>query len=88
MRVRPGGGSRRAGTMYVNFIDPKEHARRVFTPGARAPVAYTGHSIVVGPLGDVLVEGGDEAELLTVELDLDAVAEARRTNPSLANRRM
>jgi deaminated glutathione amidase len=52
------------------------------------PPRYTGHSIVVGPLGDVLVEGGDEAELLTVELDLDAVAEARRTNPSLANRRM
>ncbi len=49
---------------------------------------YTGHSLVVGPLGDVLAEGGDDSEILTVELDVAAVAEARRTNPSLANRRL
>jgi predicted amidohydrolase len=36
----------------------------------------------------VLVEGGDDAEVLDAELDLEAVAEARRTNPSLANRRL
>jgi predicted amidohydrolase len=36
----------------------------------------------------VLAEGGDDAETLTVDLDLAAVAEARRTNPSLANRRL
>ena len=48
----------------------------------------TGHSMIVGPLGDVLVEGGDDAEILTAELDPAAVAEARRTNPSLANRRL
>ena len=53
-------------------------------PGPR----YTGHSMVVGPLGDVLVEGGDEAATLRAALDLSAVAEARRTNPSLANRRL
>jgi predicted amidohydrolase len=55
--------------------------------GQSAP-RYTGHSMVVGPLGDVLAEGGDDTEILTVELDLSAVAEARRTNPSLANRRL
>jgi predicted amidohydrolase len=49
---------------------------------------YTGHSLVVGPLGDVLAEGGDDAETMTVDLDLAAVAAARRTNPSLANRRL
>ena len=49
---------------------------------------YSGHSMVVGPLGDVLAEGGDDAEVLTVDLDPSAVAEARRTNPSLANRRL
>jgi deaminated glutathione amidase len=53
-------------------------------PGPR----YSGHSMVIGPLGDVLVEGGDGAEILTAELDLSAVAAARRTNPSLANRRL
>jgi predicted amidohydrolase len=53
-------------------------------PGPR----YTGHSMVIGPLGDVLVEGGEAAQTLCAELDLGAVAEARRTNPSLANRRL
>jgi predicted amidohydrolase len=53
-------------------------------PGPR----YTGHSMVVGPLGDVLVEAGDEAVTLRAALDLAAVAEARRTNPSLSNRRL
>lgn len=53
-------------------------------PGPR----YTGHSMVVGPLGDVVVVGGPDAETLRADLDLAAVAEARRTNPSLANRRL
>ena len=53
-------------------------------PGPR----YTGRSIVVDPLGDVLAEAGDGPEVLTAALDRRALAEARRTNPSLANRRM
>jgi predicted amidohydrolase len=53
-------------------------------PGPR----YTGHSVVVDPLGDLLVEGGTEPEVLRATLDLDRLTEARRTNPSLANRRL
>jgi deaminated glutathione amidase len=53
-------------------------------PGPR----YTGHSLVVDPLGDVLAEAGEDAELLTAVLDRSALDEARRTNPSLANRRL
>jgi predicted amidohydrolase len=53
-------------------------------PGPR----YSGHSIVVDPLGEVLAEAGEKPETLTVTLDPAAVAEARRTNPSLANRRL
>jgi predicted amidohydrolase len=61
----------------------------VYVVGVGQPTPrYTGHSMVVGPLGDVLVEGGDGAEALVVDVDLDTVAEARRTNPSLANRRL
>jgi len=52
------------------------------------PPRSSGHSMVIDPLGDVLVEGGDDAEILTAEIDLSAVGEARRTNPSLANRRL
>jgi deaminated glutathione amidase len=53
-------------------------------PGPR----YTGHSIAVDPLGVVLVEAGEKAETLEVVLDREVVQAARRTNPSLANRRL
>ncbi len=53
-------------------------------PGPR----YTGHSLVVDPLGDVLAEAGEEAEQLTAVLERSALDAGRRTNPSLANRRL
>lgn len=46
-----------------------------------------GHSVVVSPLGDVLAEAGDAPELLVVDLDPDAVADARRRLPVLATSR-
>jgi deaminated glutathione amidase len=53
-------------------------------PGPR----YTGHSLVVDPLGDVLAEAGDQGAVLTATLDRETLDTARRTNPSLANRRL
>jgi predicted amidohydrolase len=47
-----------------------------------------GHSVVVGPWGDVLLDmGADHAGLAFVEVDLARVAEVRAQLPSLANRR-
>ncbi len=53
-------------------------------PGPR----YTGHSLLVDPLGDVLAEGGAGPEVLSAVVERAALDEARRTNPSLANRRL
>jgi predicted amidohydrolase len=53
-------------------------------PGPR----YSGHSMVVSPMGEVVAEAGDGEEILSVTLDRDAVRAARAVNPSLANRRM
>jgi len=53
-------------------------------PGPR----YAGNSLVVDPLGDVLAEAGEEPAVLRATLDGSVLAEARRTNPSLANRRL
>jgi predicted amidohydrolase len=53
-------------------------------PGPR----YSGHSLVVDPLGDVLAEAGEDAAVITATLDHETLATARRTNPSLANRRL
>jgi deaminated glutathione amidase len=61
----------------------------VFVAAAGQPAPrYSGHSMLVDPLGDVLVEAGDDAATLRVELDPELLERARRTNPSLANRRL
>jgi len=74
---------------WTTLLRARAIENTVFVVGVGQPAPrYTGHSLVVGPLGDVLAEGGDDAEILTAEIDPAAVAEARRTNPSLANRRM
>ncbi len=64
-------------------IENTAYVVAVGQPGPR----YSGHSLVVDPLGDVLVEAGEGPEVLTAVLSRDVVAQARRTNPSLANRR-
>jgi deaminated glutathione amidase len=61
----------------------------VFVVAAAQPAPrYSGHSMVVDPLGDVLAEAGDDDEILAATLRRDVLEEARRTNPSLANRRL
>ena len=44
--------------------------------------------MVVDPLGDVLAEAGEGPGTIRATLDPEVLAEARRTNPSLANRRL
>jgi deaminated glutathione amidase len=53
-------------------------------PGPR----YTGHSVVVGPAGELLGEVADGEHLLVATVDRAALLDARATNPSLANRRL
>jgi deaminated glutathione amidase len=61
----------------------------VFVVAAAQPAPrYSGHSMIVDPLGDVLAEAGDDDEILTAPLHRDVLEESRRTNPSLANRRL
>jgi predicted amidohydrolase len=74
---------------WTTLLRARAIENTVFVVGVGQPgPRYTGHSMVVGPLGDVLVEGDAEASTLRATLDLASVAEARRTNPSLANRRL
>jgi deaminated glutathione amidase len=60
-----------------------------FVVGAAQPgPRYCGHSAVVGPLGDTLAAAGAGEETLEAVLDRADLDAARRTNPSLANRRL
>ena len=61
----------------------------VYVAACRQPAPrYIGHSMVVDPMGDVLAEAGPDAEVLSAVLSRAALVEARRTNPSLLNRRL
>lgn len=46
-----------------------------------------GHSLVVGPDGEVLARAGEASELLVVDLDIDGLADARARLPVLAGSR-
>ncbi|QIX25259.1 carbon-nitrogen hydrolase family protein [Nocardioides sp. JQ2195] len=63
-----------------------ENTTYVLACGQAAP-RYTGHSLVVDPLGGVVAEAGPEPTVLAATLSRAAIDEARATNPSLANRR-
>ncbi|HHV56590.1 MAG TPA: carbon-nitrogen family hydrolase [Firmicutes bacterium] len=47
----------------------------------------SGHSAVIDPWGEVLVEAGEEEVILSVNLNLDSVAEVRRRIAVFADRR-
>lgn len=64
-----------------------ENTAYVVAVGQPAP-RYSGHSLVVDPLGDVLVEAGDDEDVVTARLERAVLDRAREINPSLANRRM
>jgi len=64
-----------------------ENTVYVVACGQPAP-RYTGHSLVVDPLGDVLAEAGPGVEVVAATLTRDGLEQARRVNPSLGNRRL
>jgi predicted amidohydrolase len=74
---------------WTTLLRARAIENTVYVVGVGQPAPRSsGHSMVIDPLGDVIVEGGDDAEILTADIDLAAVVESRRTNPSLANRRL
>lgn len=48
---------------------------------------FNGHSMIIGPWGEVLWTGGDEEELAIVDVDFSAVAEVRTRIPVYNDRR-
>ena len=68
-----------------------ENGAFVVSPCAVGPVngggeAY-GHSLIIDPWGEVLVDGGDNHGVVTAKIDLDKVDEARSRIPSLTHDR-
>ena len=42
-----------------------------------------GHSLIIAPSGQILAEAGEQPQIITAEIDMNDVAEARRKLPSL-----
>jgi predicted amidohydrolase len=58
------------------------------TAGTHARHTMGGRSQVIGPMGEVLGEAGDEEEILVVDVDPAGIAAARVAFPVLADRRL
>ena len=50
-------------------------------------IHYFGHSMVVDPQGQILMEAGEEPGLLTAEIDLSKVADTRKRLTAIADRK-
>ena len=70
--------------LRARAIENTVHVAAAAQPAPR----YSGHSMVVDPLGDVLAEAGDGPEVVRAVVSRERLLEARRTNPSLTNRRL
>ncbi|SES80112.1 Predicted amidohydrolase [Salinibacillus kushneri] len=55
--------------------------------GADPNNTFGGHSIVVGPWGEILAEAGEEETILYSEIDIDQVDKVRTTIPIFSDRR-
>jgi len=51
-------------------------------------VASYGHSMVVGPWGEILCEAGENEEVITAELQADSLSKVRSKLPALKHRRL
>jgi predicted amidohydrolase len=56
--------------------------------GESKGVRFCGHSAVIDPWGETVVEGGEDASLLTATIDTDLVAEVRVKIPVFEDRRL
>lgn len=55
--------------------------------GETGGAVFGGHSMVIDPWGEVVVEAGQAEQLLTVEIDLDEADRVRQTIPVFEDRR-
>lgn len=51
--------------------------------GESGGTVYGGHSMIVDPWGRIVIEAGEEPQLITAEIELDMIDEVRATLPAL-----
>ena len=59
----------------------------VLSPSFRKETTFFGHSCIIDPWGEIVVEAGEEPLLLPASLDIDRVQRVRERIPVFADRR-
>jgi omega-amidase len=73
--------------LRARAIENQCYVAGVNRAGSDPHVAYGGHSLVVGPRGETLVEAGEGPQVITAEVDLAPLLEYRQQFPALADMR-
>ncbi|MEM7188409.1 MAG: carbon-nitrogen hydrolase family protein [Pseudomonadota bacterium] len=94
MLAIPAAFTKRTGELHWHVLNRAraiENGAYVIAPCADGAVPgggeCYGHSLIIDPMGKVLADGGEGPGIVTAEIDLDLVAEARAKIPSLSHDR-
>ncbi|PKP91757.1 MAG: nitrilase [Alphaproteobacteria bacterium HGW-Alphaproteobacteria-16] len=86
--TRPTGAAHWHVLLRARAIEAGVHVIAAAQTGEHADGRTTyGHSLVVGPWGDVLLDMGEDAGLALAEIDPQALADARSRVPAIRHRR-
>lgn len=55
--------------------------------GVSGSTSFFGHSLIIDPWGEIILEGSEDEEILTAQIDLSLVAEVRSRIPIFEDRR-
>jgi predicted amidohydrolase len=73
--------------LQARAIENQYYVVATNTCGQVGDTTFAGHSMVVDPWGKILVEGGEEQGLFTVEIDLERIEQVRKRIPVFEDRR-
>lgn len=73
--------------MIARAIENQCYMIGVNTVGEIGGTVFGGHSMIVDPWGKVIIEAGEEAQLLTADIELDHIQTARKQIPVFDDRR-
>ena len=73
--------------LIARAIENQYYVVATNSAGQTGDTVFGGHSMVIDPWGNILIEGGEDPNLLTVDIEMDLVAEVRNTVPVLEDRR-
>ena len=73
--------------LIARAIENQCYVIGVNAAGQTGDTVFGGHSMVVDPWGKIVVEAGEDPQLLTVDIEMDLVDEVRGTIPVFQDRR-